>query len=415
MKFKTVAEAFNHYRNMDIAALEARAQAINQEIDTNAEADIEALNIELRGIKEARENIELRSGNQGGAGMSLVTGRELGNQAQGQQQPQEEDVISTPEYRSGFFKTLLGQKLTEREQAAFRAGVERRSDAFSAATDVAAAIPTTTLNEIIRKARTIGGLLGEARAFNMPTKIAIPIGTPATKAQWHVEGAAVDTEKVNVNTSVTFDGYEILKIFSISAKAKRMTISAFESYLTDELSACVMETIADALINGTGSGQGTGLETGVTWTKTGATKNHVEVAANASIAYADVVEAVALLKRGYSQGAKWAMNNATLYRVFYGMTDTNKRPIFIADPKGESIGKILGFDIVIDDNIADDTAYLGDYKKYLGYNLPEGIAIEVSRDSSFKKGLVDYRAMCIADTKPLLGEAFVKLSKASAA
>ena len=293
--------------------------------------------------------------------------------------------------------------------------MERRSDAFSAATDVAAAIPTTTLNEIIRKARTIGGLLGEARAFNMPTKIAIPIGTPATKAQWHVEGAAVDTEKVNVNTSVTFDGYEILKIFSISAKAKRMTISAFESYLTDELSACVMETIADALINGTGSGQGTGLETGVTWTKTGATKNHVEVAANASIAYADVVEAVALLKRGYSQGAKWAMNNATLYRVFYGMTDTNKRPIFIADPKGESIGKILGFDIVIDDNIADDTAYLGDYKKYLGYNLPEGIAIEVSRDSSFKKGLVDYRAMCIADTKPLLGEAFVKLSKASAA
>ena len=70
MKFKTVAEAFNHYRNMDIAALEARAQAINQEIDTNAEADIEALNIELRGIKEARENIELRSGNQGGAGMT---------------------------------------------------------------------------------------------------------------------------------------------------------------------------------------------------------------------------------------------------------------------------------------------------------------------------------------------------------
>ena len=414
MKFKTVAEAFNHYRNMDIAALEARAQAINQEIDTNAEADIEALNIELRGIKEARENIELRSGNQGGAGMSLVTGRELGNQAQGQQQPQEEDVISTPEYRSGFFKTLLGQKLTEREQAAFKAGVERRSDAFSAATDVAAAIPTTTLNEIIRKARTIGGLLGEARAFNMPTKISIPIGTPSNKAAWHVEGAAVATEKVTVNSAVTFDGYEIIKIFSISAKAKRMTISAFESYLTDELSACVMETIADALINGTGSGQGTGLETGITWATTGDGKNHVQVAANTSIAYADVVEAVALLKRGYSQGAKWAMNNATLYRVFYGMTDTTKRPIFIADPKGESIGKILGFDIVIDDNIADDTAYLGDFKKYLGYNMPEGITIEVSRESSFKSGLIDYRAMCIADTKPLLGEAFVKLSKASA-
>lgn len=412
MKFKSVAEAFNHYRNMDVAALEARAQAINQEIDTNPEADIEALNIELRGIKEARENIELRSsGNQGGAGLNLVTGRSL----DGEQQRFNpgDDVLSTPEYRSGFFKTLLGQQLTANEQAAFNAGVERRADAFSASTDVAAAIPTATLNEVIKKARTIGGLLGEARAFNMPSKIAIPIGTPVSRAAWHVEGAAVESEKVTVNTAVTFEGNEIMKVLSISAKTRRMTITAFEAYLTDELSACVMETIADALINGTGSGQGTGLETGVTWTKTGATKNHVEVAANASIAYADVVEAVALLKRGYSQGAKWAMNNTTLYRVFYGMTDTNKRPIFIADPRGESVGKILGFDIVIDDNIADNVAYLGNYRKYLGYNLAEGIAIEVSRDSSFKKGLIDYRAMAIADCKPLLGEAFVKLSKAS--
>lgn len=413
MKFKSVAEAFNHYRNMDVAALEARAQAINQEIDTNPEADIEALNIELRGIKEARENIELRSsGNQGGAGLNLVTGRSL----DGEQQrfTPGDDVLSTPEYRSGFFKTLLGQQLTANEQAAFNAGVERRGDAFSASTDVAAAIPTATLNEVIKKARTIGGLLGEARAFNMPSKIAIPIGTPVSRAAWHVEGAAVDSEKVTVNTAVTFEGNEIMKVLSISAKTRRMTISAFEAYLTDELSACVMETIADALINGSGSGQGTGLETGVTWATTGATKNHVEVAANVNIAYADVVEAVALLKRGYSQGAKWAMNNATLYRVFYGMTDTNKRPIFIADPRGESVGKILGFDIVIDDNIADNVAYLGNYRKYLGYNLAEGIAIEVSRDSSFKKGLIDYRAMAIADCKPLLGEAFVKLSKASA-
>lgn len=138
------------------------------------------------------------------------------------------------------------------------------------------------------------------------------------------------------------------------------------------------------------------------------------VGASASATYADVVKVVSLLKRGYSQGAKWAMNNATLYNVFYGMTDSNKRPIFIADPKSESIGKILGFDVVIDDNIADNDAYLGNYSRYLGYNLPEGIAVEVSRESSFKSGLIDYRAMAIADTKPIVEEAFVKLTKAGA-
>ena len=54
------------------------------------------------------------------------------------------------------------------------------------------------------------------------------------------------------------------------------------------------------------------------------------------------------------------------------------------------------------------------YSRYLGYNLPEGIAVEVSRESSFKSGLIDYRAMAIADTKPIIEEAFVKLTKASA-
>ena len=123
---------------------------------------------------------------------------------------------------------------------------------------------------------------------------------------------------------------------------------------------------------------------------------------------------MALLKRGYAAGAKMAMNNKTLYNVFYSILDTTNRPIFIADPKDESIGKVLGFPVVVDDNIADNTVYLGNYGKYMGYNLPEGITIESSRESSFKKGVVDYRAMAIADCKPLVTEAFVKLYKAAA-
>ena len=72
------------------------------------------------------------------------------------------------------------------------------------------------------------------------------------------------------------------------------------------------------------------------------------------------------------------------------------------------------FDIVIDDNIADNVAYLGNYSKYLGYNMPMGITLESSRESSFTKGLIDYRAMAIADCKPLLTEAFIKLYVATA-
>lgn len=242
----------------------------------------------------------------------------------------------------------------------------------------------------------------------MFSKVAVPIGTPAAAANWHTEGAAVESEKPET-TSVTFDGYEIMKVFSISEKARKMSVSAFEGYMTQELNASVMECIANALVNGTGSGQGTGLLTGITW-KDG--KNALTFGKTTGLKYADVVKTVAALKRGYANGAAWAMNNATLYNLFYGLVDANERPIFIADPKNEGIGKILGFPVIIDDYITDETAIFGNFN-YMGYNLPEGITVEASRESSFKKGLIDYRAMAIADCKPIVSEAFVKLTRAA--
>lgn len=403
MKFKTVAEAFNHYRNMELSQLESRAAAIGTEIDTNAEADIESLNIELRGIKEAKANLEMRSAQP--QGLNLITGTEPKVKELG------DDILATAEYRSAFFKTMLGQTLTQVETQAYSQGLkeaEKRADAFNTSTTASAVLPTTTLNEIVSKARTMGGLIAEVRNFNIPTKISVPVGTPATKAAWHVEGVAVESDK-NTVASVSFDGYEILKVFSISAKAKRMSVSAFEQYMITELTNCVMECIADSLVNGTGTTQGTGLNT-ITWVDG---TNAVKVAAASNLAYTDLTNAVALLKRGYGKGAKWAMNNATLYKSVYGLVDSNKRPIFINDPKGESIGKILGFDVVIDDNIADNDIYFGNFQ-YMGYNLPEGIMVEVSRESSFKSGLIDYRALAVADCKPIVAEAFVKVYKAEA-
>ena len=407
MKFNTVAEAFNYYRTQSVEDMQKRAAAIGAEIDSNADADVEALNIELKGIKEARDNAEARSD----------VKRTLSFFEGGDMKPQKrsfdaETVLDTEEYRTAFFKTMLGQKLSDVEKRAFDLAIETRTDAYNTASNSGAVLPTQTLNEIIKKARTMGGLLGECRAFNMPTKIAIPIGTPSSAASWHTEAAAVDSEYVTTAT-VSFDGFEIMKVFSISEKVRKMSINAFEAYLVEELRACVLETIAAAIVSGTGSSQGSGLET-ITWTKTGATQNAVEIAANGSFTYAKVVEFVGLLKRGYAAGAKMAMNNKTLYSVFYSILDTANRPIFIADPKDESIGKVLGFPVVIDDNIADNVVYLGNFGKYFGYNMPEGITVESSRESSFKKGVVDYRAMAIADCKPLVAEAFVKLYKAAA-
>lgn len=409
MKFKTIAEAFNYYRNATLEEIERRAAEIKGTIETDAEADIMTLNIELSGLAQAKENIQQQAaGGSQRSAFNPITGAGMDFERRASREATEGDVLNSPEYRSAFFKSLLGHKLTEFEQAAYnRAMGDQRADAFASSTSAAAVLPTQTLNEVVKKARTMGGIMGACRAFNIPSKIAVPIGTPTAAASWHTEGAAVESEEPTT-TSVTFDGYEIMKVFSISEKARKMSVSAFEGYMTQELTASVMECIANALVNGTGSGQGTGLLTGITWEGS----NIVPFEAAAGLTYAGVVKTVAALKRGYANGAAWAMNNATLYNCFYGLVDANERPIFIADPKSEGIGKILGFPVIIDDYMPDETAIFGNFN-YMGYNMPEGITVEVSRESSFKKGLIDYRAMAIADCKPIVPEAFVKLTSAT--
>lgn len=404
MKFKSIAEAFNYYRNHSKADIEKRAAEIGALINTNPNIDIQELNIELEGLKQAKENIEERS--QGTQQFNPITGMSFA----GATEEVKGDVFESTEYRNAFFKTMLGQKLTDKEERTFKRAMEivdteKRADSFSTTTNSAAILPTQTLNEIIKKARTLGGLISHCRSFNIPSNISIPIGTPNTKANWHVEGTEVNSDNpISEIAKVSFSGYEIIKVFSISASSKKMSISAFESYIIDELTNCVMECIADSLVNGTGEGQGTGLGTGITWD----TKNSFTFTEN--VAYTDFTKMLAKLKRGYSAGAKWAMNNATLYNRVYSLVDTTGRPIFIADPKNENIGYILGKPIIIDDNIADDVIFLGNFN-YMGYNIPEGIVVEISRESSFKSGLIDYRALAIADTKPLVKEAFIKLSK----
>jgi len=410
MAFKTIQEAFNHYRTASLEEIERRAADIKGIIETDAAADVAALNIEIRGLQQAKENIQDKQNGatdaQNRAAFNPITGMSFETRASAEATAG--DVFASAEYRSAFYKNLLGHSLTAIESAAFkRAGeimtAEKRADAFGDSSNTAAVLPTQTLNEIISKARKQGGIISVCRQFNLPEKLSVPVATPSANASWHAEGDKVDSEKPAI-VNVAFDGYEIIKIFSISAKVRRMSVAAFEQYLVDELTACVMGTIEAALVNGTGSGQGKGLET-ITWTPG---INAVTYTDGVTPKYDDFVAAMALLKRGYAAGACWAMNNKTLYTCVYSVMDTAKRPIFTTDQQREVVGYIVGKPVVIDDNMADGDMYFGNFN-FMGYNIVEAPVIEASRESSFNRGLIDYRALAIADTKPIVDEAFVKM------
>ena len=214
-----------------------------------------------------------------------------------------------------------------------------------------------------------------------------------------IEGA--DVERKNVTTAaVTFTGREFIKILSMSAAVKRMDTAAFERYLTDELKSCIADAIGAAIVSGTGNGQPTGILSGITWNN----KNRIQTT---ELTADNLLAAVALLPAGYAGGAKFAMSTATLFGSVYPLKDGENR-YFFTDPERGGVRRLFGFEIVLDDNIPAGTILFGNFR-YYGVNIPQGVAIEVSRESGFTSGLIDYRALCIADGKPIVPGAFVKV------
>ena len=206
MKFKTIAEAFNHYRTSTLEEIERRAAEIKNIVATDATADVDALNIELEGLSQAKQNVQSRAAGGKQNSFNPVAGAGMTFERRASYEATEGDVFNSAEYRSAFMKRLLGRKLNSFEEAAFnRAMTEQRADAYGTSGNVAAVLPTQTLNEVISKARTMGGIMSVCRSFNVPSKIAIPVGTPAAAANWHTEGAAVDSAAPSVAT-VSFDG-----------------------------------------------------------------------------------------------------------------------------------------------------------------------------------------------------------------
>ena len=105
MNFKTVQEVFNHYRTASLEDIETRAVDIKALVATDQNADIDALNIELEGLKQAKANIsekqdgiQKRSNN-----FNPVTGMSF----EANTTPKDDDIFESREYRSEFYKTML--------------------------------------------------------------------------------------------------------------------------------------------------------------------------------------------------------------------------------------------------------------------------------------------------------------------
>ena len=307
---------------------------------------------------------------------------------------QEEDVRNSKEYRSAFLKKLQRKELTDEEERALTTGTS----------SVGAVIPTITQNLIIEKVFQNAPLLEEITLLRVDGNVTFAVESTVNDAAIHTEGATI-TESGDVLVPVSLGQYEVNKYITISKSVSKMSIDAFETWITKMLGKMIAKAITNLIINGTGSSQPKGVEKANTWGET----NSVTVGKTASLTEANVLTLVGLLNGAYDENAKWLMSKKTLLTDFRPLQDKSKNDL-VAKENGKYF--IEGYEVMLDERVALHDAYLGDFTMYVG-NLGEDITVD--QDKKLSANSFEFLGSAMFDGKPAIGEAFVKLTKSTTA
>lgn len=363
--------------------IEARLEQIKVELEKEG-ADIDALEQEVKTLTEERKQLleKIDKRNKIIKDIADGAGTPVLNYLPTEERKDEPKGPDSPEYRTAFLKRLLGQPLTEAEKREFTL----------VPPTAAAAVPTQTYNKIFDQMTKIAPMLSNITLLRVPGNLRLAVQGVRNPAQAHQELDPVNPA-ADTLVSVNLTGYEFIKVLRISATIRAMAIDAFEDWLARTLGEDLAVAIDNEIINGpTVSGNISQAQAWVPFGQAGG--NYVQYVDQ--ISYDDICNCIGLLPSAFDANAKWLMNKATFYQQIMQITDANGNLIAIQSLADGGAWRIMGYPVLIDDNVAPGVVYFGDFTKVVG-NLSQDIRVESSAESGFLNNAIDFRGTAIFD------------------
>ena len=294
--------------------------------------------------------------------------------------------VDSKEYRNAFLANLQGKPISAEERTALANG--------------SYVIPQETINKIYGKME-LYPLLNAVDVMHIPGSVIVPVEGTVNNAAVVAMGTAA-TDSADAMAEVALSTYKLIKTIEITADVEAMAIDAFETWLVDRLANKIFRLVTKMIAAGTGSSQPTGLTsvdaTGHTYTK-------------AAITYSDVMAIIAALPTEYAPNASFVMSRTTFFGNVLNIQDTANKPIVVADVQAPAKFNILGFPVIIEDEIGTDIVF-GDLKEGYVFNFGKDVTVDRDDSVAFRTGSTVYRGMALGDGKPT-GVGLVRYTKAT--
>lgn len=385
-------EDYTNQRNALYAAAQAALAAGNTEECEKITAQISQLDSDFEASSKAQANLNALSRTPAPMAQALSAGTSWSGAAVLTEEGAE--AKAKADYKTAWLMKMQGRKLTADQEAIFTNAIDSG--------DVTGIIPEELADNIITKMKQMVPLLNEITLFHVPGTMKFAVEGTIADATLHTENAEISASDDTVSY-ITLSTYEIVKLIRISATVKLMAISAFETWITEEIARSIAYKIEGYLVSGTGSSQPAGVDS-ITWTSG---TNGVQWAGAALVAN-EIMTAISLLPARCDRNAKMLMNKKTLWTDVQKLRDDSKYPLLQKSGDG---WMLLGYPVILSDFCDDHDIFLGDFKQIYA-NLPQDISVESSAASGFTSNSIDYRGVANFDSKIGTADAFVKISNA---
>lgn len=376
---------------MRIDEINERLAAIDGLIETASGEELTALETEAESLIAERSQIvnEVQTRQQLRASIAAgrVTGTIIEHTEEENNMENRTFARDSAEYREAYLMNLQGRELTAEQRAAVTA---------------TAAIPTQTLNQVFRYLED-SPILSRIDMTYIPGNIVLPVESAVAEASW-VAMATASTDSADAITSISLGAHKLVKTLEINADVEAMAIDAFESWLVAKLGEKMQKALDNAVFNGTGTNQPTGICTMISSPTGTFTK--------AKAKYSDLIAIIAALPSGPAKNATFAMRRALFFTDVLGIEDQSGQPVCHADVESPAKYNILGYQVILDDNVPADTILFGDFKAFK-MNIAKAPTIASDDSVGFRTGSRVYRALALADGKLAMSSAFVKYTRAS--
>ena len=307
--------------------VEQRGEKISDDELTAFDNEVSGLITERDGIMTRRAKLDAIAAGAGDVIGSLPVGRmddSNGDNSGGDNSNYSEAQTTakrydTPQYKRAFMDLVSRGKPMPHEYRAIPAqgGVITTTDGTKAV------IPTTILNEIIKKAESFGEIFPLTRRMNIQGGVTVPILDLKPKASWIGEKEVSKEQGLKATESVTFNYHSLECRMAQTLLASVVTLEEFQRLFVPLAVEAIVKAIEVAIFRGTGEGQMLGI------------LNEPRIPDANKLTLTDKEMAswngwqkgvFAKMRKSY-RGGTFFMAQGTFDGYINGMVDTNRQPI----------------------------------------------------------------------------------------